>query len=147
MCFASVPDIFIGQPIPLYAAASVEEAMVIDINVTEGGNVTFQCAMITATPTLNVRFPGESFGTTLPSNLREDDELTFTLVNVSQSNDGTEFQCRGGGAETDIGVISVQSKCNTFLIRIHFYSVCVPIIFYSQLPANFTITAHKSCNR
>ena len=63
---------------------------------------------------LNVRFPGESFGTTLPSNLREDDELTFTLVNVSQSNDGTEFQCRGGGAETDIGVISMQSKlCNT----------------------------------
>ena len=114
MYFSSVSDIFIGQPIPLHAAARVEEPMEIGINVTEGGNVTFQCAMITATPTLNVRFPGEPFGTTLPTNLREDDELTFTLVNVSQSNNGTEFQCRGGGAETDIGVISVQSKlCST----------------------------------
>ena len=85
-----------------------EQALEVAINVIEGESVTFQCA---AFPTLSVRPPGSSiFGSTIPPNLRALDPLTFELINISQSDNGTAFQCRGGAGFTDIGVIIVLCK-------------------------------------
>ena len=85
-----------------------EQAPEVAINMIEGESVTFRCQ---AFPTINVRPPGTTtFGTSLPSNLRFIDPLTLELVNVSRSDNGTAFQCRGGGGFTDIGVIIVLCK-------------------------------------
>ena len=94
-----------------------EQALEIAINVIEDDSVTFRCQ---AFPTLSVRPPGSSiFGTALPPNLRIIDPLTFELTNVSQSDNGTAFQCRGGGGFTDIGVIIVL--CKLFLLQYQWY--------------------------
>ena len=67
-----------------------EAAPEVAINVLEDDSVTFRCQ---AFPTINVRLPGSSlFGSTLLSNLRIVGPLTFELVNVSQSDNGTAFQ-------------------------------------------------------
>ena len=85
-----------------------EAAPEVAISVIEDESVTFRCQVF---PTINVRQPGSStFGSTLPPNLRIVGPLTFELVNVSRSDNGTVFQCRGGGGFTDIGVIIVLCK-------------------------------------
>ena len=88
-------------------------AQEVTIDVIKNQSVVFTCETF---PTLNVRLPGSSlFGTNLPANLIVRGEVTtgfftFEFQNVSQSDNGTAFQCRGGGGFTDIGVIIVLCK-------------------------------------
>ena len=85
-----------------------EDSPKVAINVIEDESVTFSCQRFS---TLNVRPPGSStFGSNLPPNLRVIDFLTFEFQNVSRSDNGTAFQCRGRGGFTDIGVIIVLRK-------------------------------------
>ena len=85
-----------------------EAAFEITINVIEDESATFRCQSFT---TLTVRPPGSStFGTTIPPNLRVIGFLTFEFQNVSQSDNRTAFQCRGGQGFTNIGVIIVLRK-------------------------------------
>ena len=94
-----------------------EQSPAVTINVIEDDSVTFRCQVF-PNVNLNVRPPGSStFALTLPSNLRVVGSLTFELVNVSQSDNGTAFQCRSGAAFTDIGVIIVLRKL--FLLQYH----------------------------
>ena len=105
----SVSNNLIGQ-ITLNVSVNLvpEAAPEVTINVIEDESVTFRCQTF---PTINVRLPGSSlFGTTLPPNLRVVGPLTFELTNVSQSDTGTVFQCRGGRGFTDIGVLVVLCK-------------------------------------
>ena len=97
-----------------------EAAPEVAINVIESESVTFRCEMF---PTINVRPPGSSiFGSIIPSNLRALVPLTFELINVSRSDNGTAFQCRGGAGFTDIGVIVVS--CKLLLLQFHWYCDC-----------------------
>ena len=81
--------------------------------------MTLRCQ---AFPTINVRLPGSSiFGTEPLPNLRVIDSLTFEFQNVSQSDNGTAFQCRSGAGFTDIGVIIVL--CKLLLLQYHWYIV------------------------
>ena len=97
-----------------------EQAPEVAINVIEDESVRFRCQAIAQSPALNIRPPGSSiFGSTVPPNLRIIDPLTFELTNVSQSDNGTAFQCRSGAGFTDIGVIIVLRKL--FLIQCHWY--------------------------
>ena len=121
--FVSAFDNFTGHGQVTLNASLVpqpEQASEVAINVIEDESVRFSCQAITQSPTINIRPPGSSiFGNTLPPNFRTIDSLTFELTNVSQSDNGTAFQCRGGGAFTDIGVIIVLRKL--FLIQCHWY--------------------------
>ena len=112
--FVSALDNFTGHSqITLNAslAPQVEQASEVAINVIEDESVRFSCQAISQSPTLNIRPPGSSFFTSiLPSNLRVVAPLTFEFQNVSRSDNGTAFQCRGGGGFTDIGVIVVLRK-------------------------------------
>ena len=125
LLFVSASDNFTGRgQVTLNASVdqgpAAEQAPEVAINVIEGESVTFRCQAITQTPTLNTRLPGTTtFGTTLPSNLRFIDPLTFQLINVSRSDNGTAFQCRAGGGFTDIGVIIVLRKL--LLLHCHVY--------------------------
>ena len=122
-------DDFTGQVITL-PAGNVQEA--VNINITEGENVTFMCEIIPdVSLTLNVRLPGGSFVAALPGlrppNLRVDGGQTFTFLNAHRRDNGIAFQCHGDGRNaTDIGVISVQCKlCNEVM--------CTDITAMSQL--------------
>ena len=90
-----------------------ETAQEVTIDVIENQSVIFACATF---PTLNVRPPGSStFAINRPDNLIVRGELTtgfftFEFQNVTRSDNGTEFQCRGGQGFTDIGVIIVSCK-------------------------------------
>ena len=83
------------------------------IDVVEGQSVMFVCE---AFATLSTRPPGNpNFGINRPSNLVVLGELTpdlfsFDFQNVSRSDNGTAFQCSGGGGMTDIGIIIVLCK-------------------------------------
>ena len=111
--FISTSDNFTGHgQITLNVSAdqrqAPEQALEVAINVVEGESVTFRCQ---AFPTLQHRPPGgSSFGTDLLPNLRVIDSLTFELINVSQNDNGTAFQCHTGAGFTDIGVIIVLCK-------------------------------------
>ena len=105
----------IGQ-ITLRQRNTSETAQEVTIDVIENQSVTFACATF---PTINVRPPGSStFGTNILDivpNLIARGELTtglftFEFQNVTQSDNGTEFQCRGAQGFTDIGVIIVSCK-------------------------------------
>ena len=125
LLFVSASDNFTGRgQITLNASVdqgpAAEQAPEVAINVIEGESVTFRCQAITQTPTLNTRLPGTTtFGAILPVNLRIIDSLTYELVNVSQSDNGTAFQCRAGAGFTDIGVIIVL--CKLLLLCCHVY--------------------------
>ena len=112
--FVSALDNFTGHSqitLNVSLVPQAGEASEVAINVIEDESVRFSCQAITQSPTLEHRPPGSStFGTTLPPNLRVINSLTFEFQNVSRSDNGTAFQCRGGGAFTDIGVIIVLRK-------------------------------------
>ena len=112
--FVSALDNFTGHgQVTLNAsqAPQPEQASEVAINVIEDESARFSCQAITQSPTINIRSPGSStFGSTPPPNLRVIGPLTFELVNVSRSDNGTAFQCRSGAGVTDIGVIVVLCK-------------------------------------
>ena len=116
LLFVSASDNFTGHGqitlnVSVDQGQQPEQVPEVAINVIEDDSVTFRCQAITQTPTLNTRLPGTTtFDTTPPSNFRVIDSLTFELVNVSQSDNGTAFQCRAGAGFTDIGVIIVLCK-------------------------------------
>ena len=112
--FVSPSDNFTGYgQIMLRQQNFTATAQEVTIDVIKNQSVVFTCETF---PTLNVRLPGSSlFGTNLPANLIVRGEVTtgfftFEFQNVSQSDNGTAFQCRGGGGFTDIGVIIVLCK-------------------------------------
>ena len=106
-----VSDNFTGHgQITLRQRNTSETAQEVTIDVIENQSVAFACA---AFPTLNVRPPGSSnFGTNIPPNLMPiaPFPFTFEFQNVTRSDNGTEFQCRGPSGFTDIGVIIVLCK-------------------------------------
>ena len=112
--FVSPSDNFTGYgQIMLRQRNFTATAQEVTIDVIKNQSVVFTCETF---PTLNVRLPGSSlFGTNLPANLIVRGEVTtglftFEFPNVSQSDNGTAFQCSGGGGFTDIGVIIVLCK-------------------------------------
>ena len=121
--FVSALDNFTGHgqvTLNVSLAPQPEQASEVAINVIEDESVRFSCLAITQSPILNIRPPGSTtFGSTLPPNFRPIDPLTFELTNVSRSDNGTAFQCRSGGAFTEIGVIIVL--CKLFLLQYHWY--------------------------
>ena len=126
LLFVSASDNFTGHgQITLNVAVdqvqAPEQAPEVAINVIEGESVTFECQ---AFPVLQHRPPGSSTFTADPlPNLRVIGPLTFEFQNVSQSDNGTAFQCRSGAGFTDIGVIIVS--CKLLLLQYQWYCSCI----------------------
>ena len=105
--------VFIAQ-ITLRQQNTGETPQEVTIDVIENQSVTFTCETFA---TISIRPPGSStFGATnIPGNLIPRGELTtglftFEFQNVTQSDNGTAFQCSGAQGFTDIGVIIVSCK-------------------------------------
>ena len=77
----------------------------------ENQSVTFTCETF---PTISIRLPGSStFSVTnilIPRGELTTGLFTFEFQNVTQSDNGTAFQCSGAQGFTDIGVIIVSCK-------------------------------------